>query len=247
MSLCFSLMFSRCLSHALIWSLNVVCSFLLLSGCLWSTPPQFRLNTEPRDPRSISRAQSKTIAGTLEKLFGTPDKPTVPQGVQLRMDLLNIAAGPLGSGEGNQAWGLYRKHCLACHGLSGNGAGPNAKELDPYPRNFRNGVFKYTSTSISTQPIREDLLYTLRKGIAGTAMPSFAQLPTGQIEALVEYVKYLSIRGQTELFLFRLVVDENASLPLDLTTVQDQGVYPAAKSWAQAAGQIVIAPSPPVC
>jgi hypothetical protein len=32
-------------------------------------------------------------------------------------------------------------------------------------------------------------------GVSGTAMPSFAILPPDEQEALVEYVKYLSIRA----------------------------------------------------
>ena len=37
------------------------------------------------------------------------------------------------------------------------------------------------------------------QGANGTAMPSFNLLPEGEIAALVEYVEYLSMRGQTEI------------------------------------------------
>ena len=88
---------------------------------------------------------------------------------------------------------------------------PVGRCLEPYPRDFRNGVFKYTSTAGGAKPVREDLLRTLRQGIPGTAMPSFRKLPDRRFDALVEYVKYLSIRGQTELYLLQAVVDEDAS------------------------------------
>ncbi len=126
-----------------------------MAGCSWSAPPQFRLNTEGRDPQSINRDQAAAIADTLEKLFGTPDDPAVPEGIDLNADLLKMAAGPIGSDADDRPWGLYRKHCLACHGLSGDGAGPNAADLDPYPRDFRNGVFKYASTAGVAKPLSE--------------------------------------------------------------------------------------------
>jgi len=163
----------------------------------------------------------------------------------LNVDLLKMAAGPIGSDADDRPWGLYRKHCLACHGLSGDGAGANAADLDPYPRDFRKGVFKYTSTAGDAKPLREDLLRTLRNGIPGTAMPSFDKLPDGQIQSLVEYVKYLSIRGETELYLLRYVVDENKILSPDPKDVVEKGVKPAAKSWDEARDMVVTAPAPP--
>jgi mono/diheme cytochrome c family protein len=161
------------------------------------------------------------------------------------VDLLKMAAGPIGSDAEDRPWGLYRKHCLACHGLSGDGAGANAANLDPYPRDFRNGVFKYTSTAGAAKPLRDDLLHTLRNGIPGTAMPSLAKLPDEQIESLVEYVKYLSIRGETELYLLQTVVDEHAALPLDQGKVLADGVKPAAISWDRATDMAVVSPPTP--
>ncbi len=225
--------------------LNIICSFILFAGCSWTAPPQFGLNTEGRDPRSIGRQQAAAIMDMLEKLFGTPDEPAVPGGVDLDLNLLKMAAGPIGSDEDDRPWGLYRKHCTACHGLSGDGAGANAADLDPYPRDFRNGVFKYASTAGGAKPLREDLSRTLRNGIPGTAMPSMAKLPGGQIESLVEYVKYLSIRGQTELYLMQLVVDEHAELPMESGKVFKEGVEPAGESWDLAAEMAIVPPPAP--
>jgi mono/diheme cytochrome c family protein len=236
----------------------VIFCFLFISGCSWTVSPQFRLNTEGRDPRSIAQERIASIAGTLEKLFGTPDKPVVPDGIDLNLDLLKMAAGTIGSDEVDRPWGLYRKHCVSCHGLSGDGAGANAAGLDPYPSDFRNGVFKYTSTTGEAKPLRDDLLRTLRNGNPGTAMPSFGKLPEEQIQSLVEYVEYLSIRGQTELYLFQVAADknrdspdfrvsENGTVPFgpssDMKTVLEQGVKPSAASWAEAVN-FVIAPPP---
>ncbi len=210
-----------------------------------SSVPQFRLNTEGRDAASLSRTQTEAIAETLGALFGTPDEPAAPEGVDLEAKRLQAAAGPIGGdAEGNQR-GLFRRHCAACHGTSGDGAGPTAAVLDPYPRDFRNGLFKYTSTAGGAKPLREDLLRTLRQGLPGTAMPSFCKLPEREIDALVEYVRYLSLRGQTELYLFQTVVDEEAALPLAIHEVLAEGVLPAARSWDEARSLAVAAPPPP--
>ncbi len=210
-----------------------------------STAPQFRPNTEGRDPASISRTQAEAIAETLRTLFGTPDEPVVPEGVDLQVGRLQAAAGPIsGDAEGNQR-GLFRRHCAACHGTSGDGAGPTAAVLNPYPRDFRNGVFKFTSTAGGAKPVREDLLRTLRRGLPGTAMPSFYKVPDRELDALVEYVKYLSIRGQTELYLLQTIVDEDTVLPLAIHEVLAEGVLPAAWSWDDARRLAVAAPPPP--
>ena len=219
-------------------------SVLLLAGCSTSAVPQFRLNTEGREPGSISRAQGEAIAQMLDALFGTPDRPAVPEAVSLQPELLKAAAGPIGGdAEGNQ-WGLFRRHCAACHGISGDGAGPSAAILNPYPRDFRNGVFKYTSTAGGAKPLRDDLRRTLRQGMRGTAMPSFRKLPDCEIEALIEYVKYLSIRGQTELYLLAAVVDDDADLPLEMREAMEEGVLPAARSWEDARPLAVVPPPP---
>lgn len=192
---------------------------LLAAGCA-SKPAVFTLNTEGRNPEEISLAQDEAIRTALDELFGTPNEPRVPEGVQLDLALINTAAGPIGTDMDGNHRGLYRQHCTGCHGVSGSGTGPTARSLNPYPRDFRSGVFKYTSTSAGAKPTRDDLRRTLTKGVHGTAMPSFGRLPDDQIEALIEYVKYLSIRGQTELYLFQLVIDEEEYLPLGVDAME---------------------------
>jgi len=216
---------------------------LLLAGCSSSAPPQFRLNTEGRDPAKIARAQRETIVAALEKLFGTPDEPRIPEKTGLDLELLDTAAGPVGSDE-TRYWGLYRKHCVACHGISGDGAGPNAAMLNPYPRDFRNGTFKYTSTAGGAKPVRSDLERTIRRGVPGTAMPSFDRLSDEHLRALLEYVKYLSLRGETELYLLQQVIDQD-EYPIDLKDVQADGVAPVVALWEKAREMVVEPPPRP--
>lgn len=94
--------------------------------------------------------------------------------------------------------GLYRKHCAHCHGTTGDGAGPTAAFLNPYPRDYRQGIFKFKATERASRPSTADLKRILLDGINDTAMPSFALLPSDEVDALVEYVRYLAIRGEAE-------------------------------------------------
>jgi mono/diheme cytochrome c family protein len=104
--------------------------------------------------------------------------------------------------------GLYRRHCVHCHGISGDGRGPTARFLDPYPRDYRKGVFKFKSTYASEKPTDGDLHRVLMQGIPGTSMPSFSLLPETEVAALIEYVKYLAIRGEMEIALVNFVAEE---------------------------------------
>jgi mono/diheme cytochrome c family protein len=214
----------------------------MLAGCGPSPPPAFRLNLEGRNSSQINRQQEDALTTTLARLFGTPDEPALPSVVELDMARLQAAAGPIGSDEAGRLWGLYRKRCVGCHGISGDGAGPNAATLKPYPRDFRNGTFKYTSTFGGAKPSRTDLERTLARGVPGTAMPSFARLEPGERDALVEYVIYLSIRGETELYLLDLVVDQD-EYPVIAEDIAADGAEPAFRMW-QAAELQVVAPPP---
>lgn len=94
---------------------------------------------------------------------------------------------------------LYAEHCQHCHGVSGDGAGPTAEYLNPRPRDYRLGVFKFTSTTTPSKARRDDLARTIEDGIPGTYMPSFKLLTPEESTAIVEYVLWLACRGETEL------------------------------------------------
>lgn len=99
---------------------------------------------------------------------------------------------------------LYLTHCMHCHGVSGDGNGPTAKYLNPLPRDYRLGIFKFTSTTQTDKARRDDLSRTIKYGIPGTYMPSFMLLKDDELAAIVEYVRWLSIRGEFE----KRLVDE---------------------------------------
>ena len=162
------------------------------------------------------KTRVRDVQRVMTRLFGTPDEPRLPEidGLDLRpildLEMLRIAAGSGGqTGSGKQR-GLYRNLCAGCHGISGSGTGPLAQGLDPYPRDYRRGIFKFKRTASTLPPTDSDLHNVLVRGVPGTAMPSFRLLREVEREALVQYVRYLSIRG-----LFERAIIEEAAFELD--------------------------------
>lgn len=94
---------------------------------------------------------------------------------------------------------VYRKACAACHGAVGDGDGPGAPGLDPLPRDFTRGVYRYRSTPTGSLPRAEDLIRTVRTGAPGTSMPAWAAYLSGQeIVDVVATVRRFSPRFNEE-------------------------------------------------
>jgi mono/diheme cytochrome c family protein len=107
--------------------------------------------------------------------------------------------------------GLFRNFCIQCHGLTGDGNGPGGRFLNPLPRDYRQGLFKFLTTEPSdtgVRPRRADLIRTIHQGLDGSSMPSFAALKNEQIEALTSYVIHLSLRGECEYLIFKVAADK---------------------------------------
>lgn len=93
---------------------------------------------------------------------------------------------------------MYRQQCLHCHGTNGDGKGSTSPYLSPRPRDYQRGAFKWTALNDKARPRRADLYHVLENGVNGTAMLSFKRFSATQLEGLVDYVRLLSIRGETE-------------------------------------------------
>jgi mono/diheme cytochrome c family protein len=230
-------------------------AFLLAAGCLLSagcgkTPnASYRLNMVEATKQRLTTEQEQQVATVLLAMFGTPDDPVALPEFGLDEAKLRLASGPVRSDIVGRKNGLYREHCAHCHGVTGDGMGPTAAFLNPYPRDYRPGVFKFKSTERADKPTHADLLRILRNGIAGTSMPSFALLSEPQIDALAEYVKYLSIRGETELALmrafFELDDDAQGTLPETREFLVDETAGPIAEKWKSAAAAQIPVPDMP--
>jgi mono/diheme cytochrome c family protein len=212
-----------------------------------------------RDPTKVPAEQRKVLEDALEETFGTPAKPKVAgldetTSADLKLDEKTLAEGS----------SYYRVHCVHCHGVPGDGRGPTARWINPHPRDFRKGLFKFQSVdqtvTSSRPPARADLLRTLRQGIEGTAMPTFNVLPEKELEALVSYVIHLSLRGKVEativeyIFAFdakkdalELVIGEDGNLEDIKTNVKFYTTKFAKENWLESnkpAAAIKVAPYP---
>ncbi len=198
------------------------------------------------DRQGISARQQQDIANILDALFGTPDKPFVLAETGLDSKKLAQAAGPVRSDQFGKESGLYRRHCGHCHGTTGDGLGPTALVLNPYPRDYRQGKFKFKSTERPDKPTAADLETLLRHGVPGTAMPSFDLLPDPQVQVLIEYVKYLSMRGETEIRLIIAMAElSEGTLEITRTALVDEILKPVSESWATAGEKIIAPPEKP--
>jgi c(7)-type cytochrome triheme protein len=112
----------------------------------------------------------------------------------LRADLAAAKETPVVSSPEVVARGgaVYRQLCAVCHGESGNGAGPLAAPLDPAPRDFTVGKYKFRTTMPSSIPTDHDIYTTITQGVPGTSMPPFANLSREDRWALTQFVKTFS-------------------------------------------------------
>jgi mono/diheme cytochrome c family protein len=87
---------------------------------------------------------------------------------------------------------VYMDHCAGCHGKDGDGQGPGAYGLNPKPRDLTSAIFKLRSTPAGTLPTDEDMIRTVKQGVAGTSMNAFDLMPDQDVLAVVQYIKTFS-------------------------------------------------------
>ena len=159
------------------------------------------LGGQTLDPAAIPESTRRAIDVSLTELFGPPAAPMVKDE---RAESLGLTPERLAEGSR-----LFRRHCLPCHGLAGDGRGPTGQWIYPHPRDFRRGAFKFTTTGDGGKPRTSDLARTVRDGLKGAGMPHFGLLPESDRDRLVNYVKFLSLRGQVEFQMLRAAFDDD--------------------------------------
>jgi mono/diheme cytochrome c family protein len=210
---------------------------LLLAGCSRQQVPQFSPSGDlgamakdaaDDDERKMLQKLQQQIETELAQRFGTPTKPIVfgdPKADRTRLE---------------QGAAIFAYRCQQCHGVNGDGQGAVAKYLSPMPRDYTKGIFKFTSTPYGSKPRRADLLRTLRRGVHGTSMPSFDELDPEDLDAVVDYVIYLSERGEFEQQMVALARDElelpPAAIQNSIETIRDR--------WKEAQTQVVMPTTP---
>ncbi|MDX2036793.1 MAG: c-type cytochrome [Isosphaeraceae bacterium] len=160
-----------------------VLALMAVAGCV--REPEGRFVSSPQVGK-LSDAFKSEIEKVLIERCGTPSAPKLLGSTKAQRDRLALGAT------------VYAKNCRQCHGVTGDGAGPAAAYLLPKPRDYRPGIYKFTSTTYGSKPLREDLARTIKRGIAGTSMPAFRLLPPNELDAVVDYVMALTHRGELE-------------------------------------------------
>jgi mono/diheme cytochrome c family protein len=94
--------------------------------------------------------------------------------------LSSVAYSKPSSKEGKK---IYDMNCAMCHGPKGAGDGAAAAALNPKPRNFTEGKFKYGSTD-------KDLFNLISKG-KGPMPPWGSVLKENQIYDVIAYIRTL--------------------------------------------------------
>ncbi|HEY6929555.1 MAG TPA: c-type cytochrome [Thermoanaerobaculia bacterium] len=90
---------------------------------------------------------------------------------------------------------LYEANCEKCHGARGTGDGAAAAFLQPRPRDFTTGAYKYRTTEFGLLPTDADIYRTITRGLDGTSMPPWQEvLGNDERWALVDYIKDFSPR-----------------------------------------------------
>jgi len=210
------------------WPFVILVGYLAFAnvvGCAPTTTPPSKFEPNYLYAHALGKLEDVVLDQPLDdtqdlltEWFGTLDNPVLPPLFAddeykelLTLSNLEKAAGPPAKTAELGENGLYRQLCASCHGESGQGRGPVAASQNPYPREFRHGIFKYKNTPRKYKPTKEDIAKTLRRGLSGSQMPLFNKLTSEQMDALVDYVVFLSIRGEFERKLLH-----NAAYEMDL-------------------------------
>ena len=168
------------------WStmqLAMVTSILLLSGCERAEPIRFQASDAVVE---LDDGLEEEVLNYVREYSGTAAHPEMLGDEEFDEDVLL------------QGQAVYMKRCQQCHGITGDGKGPVAASMYPRPRDYRQGIFKFTSTPYGAKPRRDDLIRTVTRGVPGTSMPSFDRLVKRELHAVVDYVLMLTHRGEIE-------------------------------------------------
>lgn len=109
---------------------------------------------------------------------------------------LSLGAAPA-SAEGDAAAGkkIYETNCLSCHGPQGKGKGPVGAALNPSPRDFTAGNFKFDPDKDGTAGTDADLTMVIENGAAAYGgSPLMAPWPTlsdQDVENVIAYIRSL--------------------------------------------------------
>ncbi|MCY3928296.1 MAG: c-type cytochrome [Acidobacteria bacterium] len=119
----------------------------------------------------------KAIAATFAALLVAPAAAQVDLGTEEQR-----AAGKV----------VYDKYCGQCHGDTGDGNGYATPRVQPKPRDFTTGKYKFRTTPNGMLPSDDDLRRIIEIGAPYTSMPGWPNLTSTEIQNVIYYLKSFS-------------------------------------------------------
>ena len=86
----------------------------------------------------------------------------------------------------------FLRYCRECHGEDGDGLGKFSYTTGERPRSFQSGRFKLATTE-NAIPSDRDIEETIRRGMPGTGMSAWGQVPEAEIAAMARYTRSFSL------------------------------------------------------
>lgn len=118
---------------------------------------------------------------------------------------LSFAEAAFAQADIDKGKAIYERLCAFCHGLEGAGDGPASQYMNPPPRDFTMGLYKWKSTPFDEYaPSDEDLARMVSgirshdsmpgwDGMNGTSMPGWSDvLGKNEVRQVAEYLKSLA-------------------------------------------------------
>ena len=87
---------------------------------------------------------------------------------------------------------VYDKYCGQCHGDTGDGNGYATPRVQPKPRDFTTGKYKFRATPNGMLPTDDDLRRVIEVGLPYTSMPGWPNLTAAEIQNVIYYIKSFS-------------------------------------------------------
>ncbi len=134
---------------------------------LWRVIREGVPGTEMPAWRSLSGEEVREVVGYISSL---EDSSSLPADKQLADPEVLQEAGRR----------VYAMHCVRCHGVNGDGQGPEAAQYVPRPCDFT-----------VMRPSYEAGRRVIRNGVTGSAMPGWPLLTEAEIQAVTHYIRSL--------------------------------------------------------
>jgi len=108
---------------------------------------------------------------------------------------IGLAGSAWAGGDAAAGKVLFEANCASCHGVSGKGDGPVGAALNPPPRDFTVGAFKFDPNGDGTPGEDADLVQVIKKGamaFGGSAlMAPWPTLTDAQINDIIAHIRTL--------------------------------------------------------